>query len=127
MNELVKQWLIKAEADLKTARHELELGKDDAVTEAICFHAQQAAEKSLKVFLVSKNEDFGKTHNLEYLLELCKKHDQSFSNCETGNLTDYAVEIRYPDDFYTPSFEEAKTAFDLALKINTFVKNKLGA
>ena len=126
MTEIVRQWLAKAEGDLKTAKHELALGKTEIVTEAVCFHSQQAVEKYVKAYLISKNEEFGKTHNLEYLLQLCVKHDASFSSCEIGALTDYAVEIRYPDDFYTPSYDEAKNAYGMALNIKNFVITKLG-
>ena len=46
----VKQWLIKADNDLTIAGRDLKT--DDPVTDAICFHAQQAAEKYLKAYLV---------------------------------------------------------------------------
>ena len=41
-------------------------------------------------------------------------------------LTDYAVEIRYPDDWYEPSMEETKEAYAIALKVKEFVLKKLG-
>lgn len=127
MKSSVKKWIMKAEADLKTAMHEIDLGAGEAVCESICFHSQQAAEKYLKAFLVEKAEEFGNTHNLEYLLELCKKCDSEFSGCELGNLTDYAVEIRYPDDFFVPSFAESRNAYALALEIKKYVLGKMGA
>ena len=68
----------------------------------------------LKAYLVSKNIDFGKTHNLEFLLELCKKQDTIFEKMNVGNLSFYAVEVRYPDEFYIPSVEEAKECFKIA-------------
>ena len=36
-------------------------------------------------------------------------------------LTNYAVEIRYPDDFYIPDIDEAKAAYEVALKVKDFV------
>ena len=38
--------------------------------------------------------------------------------------TDYAVEIRYPDDWYEPTIEETKLAYESALKIKSFVLKK---
>lgn len=75
INEYVKKWLIKANNDLKVAINLMKLSSEEIVTEAICFHSQQAVEKLLKAYLITKNVEFGKTHNLEYLLELCVKKD----------------------------------------------------
>jgi HEPN domain-containing protein len=111
IDEYVKRWITKAKRDLKVSEHELSLPKEDVITDAVCFHCQQAVEKLLKAYLASKNVDFGKTHNLEYLLELCAKEDPDFKPIELGNLSFYAVEIRYSDEFYTPSFDEAKESF----------------
>ena len=38
---------------------------------------------------------------------------------------EYAVEIRYPDDFYIPDIEETKRAFTAALDIKNFILKKL--
>lgn len=42
----VKQWILKANNDLKTAKDEM--NTDDPATDTICFHAQQCVEKLLK-------------------------------------------------------------------------------
>jgi HEPN domain-containing protein len=36
----------------------------------VCFHAQQAVEKSLKAVLFERQMGFGKTHDLEWLAGL---------------------------------------------------------
>jgi HEPN domain-containing protein len=126
IDEYVKRWITKAKGDLKVAEHELSLSKEEIITDAVCFHCQQAVEKLLKAYLASKNVDFSKTHNLEYLLELCAKEDPEFKSIESGNLSFYAVEIRYPDEFYTPSFDEAKESFRNAVDIMKFIFKKLG-
>jgi hypothetical protein len=41
------------------------------------------------------------------------------------NLTPYATEIKYPEDFYFPSEEEAKEAIEVAEKVKAFVIEKL--
>jgi hypothetical protein len=49
--EVVREWIAKAENDLKTAVHTLKLGKD-CPTDTTCSHAQQYAEKHVKAALV---------------------------------------------------------------------------
>ena len=99
MDGYIQRWVIKAKNDFKIAEHELGQTDNEIVTDAICFHCQQSIEKLLKAYLASKNIDFGKTHNLEFLLELCRKQDADFENLNVGNLSFYAVEVRYPDEF----------------------------
>ncbi|HRZ79594.1 MAG TPA: HEPN domain-containing protein [bacterium] len=121
----VKKWLDKAGEDMRIIAHELVLSDEEIVTSAVCFHAQQAAEKYLKAFLTYKNADFGKTHVLEMLQELCSRYDNDFIKIDTGNLTDYAVQLRYPDYYYIPSADEARSAGKLADAIRKFVLKKL--
>ncbi len=42
----------------------------DILLETLCYHAQQAAEKSIKAVLLSHSVAVPKTHNLKVLLEL---------------------------------------------------------
>jgi HEPN domain-containing protein len=42
-------------------------------------------------------------------------------------MTDYAVSVRYPDDFYMPSIEEADECLRLAESVREFVRCKLAA
>ena len=91
----------------------------------MCFLSQQAVEKFLKAYLITKNVEFGKTHNLEYLLELCVKKDGKFKGIDVGDLSFYAVEARYPDEFYEPSIDEAKECLEIAKKVREFLMKKL--
>jgi HEPN domain-containing protein len=50
MNELTAEWVDKAEGDFDTARRELRV-RHRPNYDAVCFHAQQTAEKYLKAFL----------------------------------------------------------------------------
>ena len=81
----------------------------------------------LKAFLLHYNIEFGKTHSIEYLIKLCSKIDKEFEKLYeiTEGLTEYAIDVRYPDEFYIPSVKEAKEAFDIATKIKEFVLRKL--
>lgn len=124
-DEYLQRWIIKANNDLTVAEHELSTTDEERVTEAICFHCQQAVEKYLKAFLIFHKQDFGKTHNLEYLLKLCSQLDKEFQEIDVGNLSFYAVEIRYPGDFYIPTTKEAKESIEIAKQIKEFVLKKI--
>ena len=67
--EIVSQWVEKAEHDLRNAEHTLTL-QEDCPFDTVCYHAQQCAEKYLKAFLISKSQDFPRTHDLRLLLQL---------------------------------------------------------
>jgi HEPN domain-containing protein len=96
--ELINSWVNKAEKDLLTAKHELSFS--DVVTESVCFHCQQAVEKYLKAYLVLLGIPFTKTHEIGELISKCENNDKKISEFkeEADKLTDYAIEIRYPDD-----------------------------
>ncbi len=97
--------------------------EDEITTDTICFHCQQSVEKFLKAFLVENEIEFGKVHSIEYLIKLCSTADKEFESLYeiAKDLTDYAVEVRYPDEFYIPSVEEAKEAYKSATFIKEFV------
>ncbi len=57
-NELIKEWIHKAEHDLGMA--ELALENKPEYTDSICFHCQQAVEKYLKAYLVFLDVRFEK-------------------------------------------------------------------
>ncbi|OHD54621.1 MAG: hypothetical protein A2014_07360 [Spirochaetes bacterium GWF1_49_6] len=120
-SEIVKQWMIKAQHDLLLAQHELERNENEIVTDGVCFHCQQCAEKSFKAFLISKNSIFPRTHDLESLLKQCIVIDSTFEQIETGMLTGYAIEVRYPDDFYLPDIPEAREAYRIAKTVYEFI------
>lgn len=125
IDEKVKKWVIKALEDFNSVEHEFRLSDEEIVASTVCFHCQQFVEKMLKAYLTLKKIDFGKTHDLEVLLKLCIKEDRDFQNLNIGDLTFYAVEVRYPEEFYTPTLEEAKECFEIASKVKDFVFKKL--
>ncbi len=125
-DEIVRRWLQKAHSDLRSARILLEA--DDPPTESACFHAQQAVEKMLKAYLTNKDVKVGKTHDISTLLELCIKLDKDFEAIDIDKieqLTFYAVGVRYPDEFYVPTYKEAEEALNLAEKLWEFITQKL--
>lgn len=127
IDEEIKKWLIKAMNDYKTAKQLINSPPDETITDTLCFHCQQFVEKSLKSFLVSKNIEFEKVHDLRYLVKLCTDTDNSFNWMYevARKISGYAIEIRYPDEFYIPTLEEAKECFEIASKVKEFIFKKL--
>ncbi|MCD6122556.1 MAG: HEPN domain-containing protein [Spirochaetales bacterium] len=125
MDDYLRNWIIKAENDLKTAK--ILLKEKELITDSICFHCQQSVEKYLKAFLIFEGKQPEKTHIIEKLLMECVEIDKGFIYFDeiTAGFTYYAVENRYPDDFYIPSVEEAEEAVSAAEKIKEFVMEKL--
>lgn len=124
--DTVRSWMLLADGDLKTAKDELET--ENPITNTVCFHAQQCVEKYLKAYLTSIEQPFGKTHDIAELIELCKRYDAEFERLYELNahrLTRYAVEVRYPDEFYIPSIEEAKNSIEIARKVKEFILEKI--
>jgi len=97
MNPLTREWVEKAEGDLATAARELRVRKSPNY-DAVCFHAQQGAEKYLKAVLHAHAIPFAKTHDLVVLLDLALALQPSWEMMRTDleSLTAMAVGFRYP-------------------------------
>src|SRR5262249_25944565 len=67
-----RRWLERAERDLAVAR--LTLTAAPPLLEMSAYHAQQAAEKALKGFLVRHGQAAPKVHDLVPLLAACQAH-----------------------------------------------------
>jgi len=126
LNDTVGLWIRKAENDLKAGKGEL--SSENPATDTVCFHAQQCAEKYLKGYLILSGIEIEKTHHIGKILNRCKEQDDEFSILlENGanKLTAYAVELRYPDDYYMPDVEETRAAMEIAEGVKRFVLRKM--
>lgn len=124
MNQAVAEWVSKAEGDFVTAGRELRARKSPNY-DAVCFHAQQCAEKYLKAILQESNKRIPKIHFLLELLALLLKFDGSyeFLKADLEILEDYSVRFRYPGHFAEK--EEAQSAYASAGAIRKFARQKL--
>jgi HEPN domain-containing protein len=122
--DLVKNWIKKAKRDLEVAKREIK--REAPYTDISGFHAQQAAEKYLKGYLVWLEIEPKKTHDLEDLVLLVGEKDKEilFMREEVAELTPYAIVTRYPE-FSEPSLEDAKRALQIAEKVKSYVLEKL--
>lgn len=125
LTKYVKSWFMRSDEDL--ALIEVLLKEESFFPNPICFHAEQAAEKYLKGFLAHREMHVRKVHDLEILVEDCKKVDQSFEEIldDARFLNQFYVESRYPDGYVAFSSEDAKEAYSAAKKIKEFVVGKI--
>jgi len=115
-------WTRKAESDFKTAEHILTL-KRNCPYDAVCFHAQQCAEKYLKALLVSRSLYFPKTHDLRLLMQkLPADVKLEVPLEEVVSLNRYTIEARYPGDWEPFNRKEAERAVAIARKVREAVK-----
>ena len=122
---VVREWIGKAENDLKNAAHTLKMGRD-CPTDTVCFHAQQCVEKHLKAFLVSKEIDFPKTHDVERLVALLPENIWLRLSVEEQRLlTSYATTSRYPGDYEPIHLDEARDALKIVLRVRREIRKIL--
>lgn len=106
-------WLRRARSNLARARQEK---PDEVLYEDLCFDAQQAAEKAIKALLVARGMPFRLVHDIGELLRSAADGgidvpDQVRAAVE---LTEYAVEARYPGPFEPVTEAEWRQAVRLA-------------
>ena len=108
MNPLTIEWIEKASADQATAGREMRAQKNPNY-DAVCFHAQQCAEKPLKAALTESGLPFSRTHDLNYLLDLVLSAQPLWEAFRPSfqELVSYAVEYRYPGETATKEMPRA--------------------
>jgi HEPN domain-containing protein len=124
---VVRQWVEKAEHDLRNAEHTLTL-QEDCPFDTVCFHAQQCAEKYIKALLVLQAVDFPKTHDLGALAQLVPPDlPLGVDLAELVILNRYGIEARYPGDWEPIARDDAEHACSLARSIRQRVRDLLPA
>jgi HEPN domain-containing protein len=117
-----KDWVEKAKKDL----HRVKVLLADGDTEGAGFHLQQAIEKYLKGYLLSKGWKLEYVHGLVKLLNYAKDYDPSFEEfralCE--QVTGYYVIERYPFPVYA---SPTKKEIAQALRKTEKLVNKIDA
>jgi HEPN domain-containing protein len=122
---IAREWIIKAENDLKTASHTLKMTRG-CPTDTVCFHAQQCVEKYLKAFLVSKGIDFPRTHDIEHLVSLLPGSIWlRLSIEEQRRLTAYATVTRYPGEYEPIPLAEAQQSVRFARRVRRQMRRLL--
>ena len=122
------RWLASARSDLALAR----AGRlsADVQLEALCYHCQQAVEKSLKAVLIAHSLEFPRTHNvgtLQDLLPPALAVPSAVSDEQLRALTVYAVLSRYPGDMEDVSESDYDVALDVAVRVVDWAAAELNA
>ena len=125
--DIAKDWLRYAKSDLNTANHMFN-DVNPKETEISCYHSQQCAEKSLKSYLVSKNIDPPRTHDLLELNNLCLAQEPEFSTMQQYCvfLNPYGVHVRYPNELAVDD-AIAKLAIIHAQKVYDFCSHLINS
>jgi HEPN domain-containing protein len=124
--DLLRQWLTKAEEDFAVAEHLL--SENTPYLGTVGFHAQQASEKFLKAVLVHYQVEFPKTHDLGRLLDLVATANAPLAASLRGAtaLNPLGATMRYPSDLPELTAEDARTAVGLAASVREAVRALLG-
>ena len=123
----MKAWLGTADVDVLSASAILDRAMPSY--DPVGFHAQQAAEKALKAFLVRHGVRFGNTHDIGALLGLAEAAAAGISErlVDARELTPYAVNARYPSDDPPLTREEASELLKMAQRVIADVRVLLHA
>ena len=107
------RWLRYAEGDLAVASRLM--ASAPTAPRHVCWLSQQAAEKALKAALLLDGIDFSYTHDLDALRN---RVPSGWAIREThsdlAELTEWAVEARYPGDWPDPTDADAERALSQA-------------
>jgi len=115
-------WLRRAKSNLIRAR----LPKHEEVFwEDYCFDAQQATEKALKGLLLFHKIPFRFVHDIAELLTVLEQNGISLPESiqASAELSDYAVEARYPGLMEPITEDEYKEAIEMAEEVVSWVEN----
>jgi len=122
---LVREWLKYSLNDLISAKHLYE-DLHPRQIEVACYLSQQCAEKVLKGYILYKDTEPPKTHNLIELCQMCINYDNAFLEIldVCADLTPYGVAVRYPNELAVDDVI-AKLAIDKAQIIYDFCVGRI--
>jgi HEPN domain-containing protein len=118
-----REWLNRARSNLARARAE----HPDIYLEDRCFDAQQAAEKAIKALLLQRGIRFPYVHDLAELLRLLEQRGEEIplQVSAAEQLTDYAVEARYPGLAEPVSRAEYEEALNMAEEVVRWAEERI--
>jgi len=122
--DLPAEWMRYAKSDLALSKAPV---SGDVLLENLCFHAQQAVEKSIKAVLITKGIPFPKTHNIDTLIGLLPGDvPVPPDDAKAVELTEYAVMLRYPGVNEPVTEEEYHETVRLAESVVKWAEGVIG-
>jgi len=117
------EWLKRAKSSLELAKARI---NNIIYFEDLCYQSQQAVEKALKGLLIFYCVEPEYTHNIEILLNEVKKFTDIPENIkEAAQLTNYAVQTRYPGEYDEVTKEEYEKSIKIAKDCMNWIENKI--
>lgn len=123
MSDEAKKWLEYAEGDYAVAHHLNEGFYHPRKLEIICYHCSQAAEKAVKAVFVELGNPGGlpHKHDIGFILNQMKnviRDEKGIIITEemldmADGLSDYTVDIRYPNEIYVDEYKARKALEDM--------------
>ncbi len=115
------RWFAYAQEDLSGAQALLEAKTQPA--RQVCWFAQQAAEKAFKALLILHQIEFPRTHDLDVLRNLLPPGMHGRKPLpDVAELSEWAVEARYPGNWREPNRTDAERALAAATAVLDAVK-----
>jgi HEPN domain-containing protein len=125
--EYARQWVEKARHDLFVI--DMMSEKETSPADIAAFHAQQVIEKVLKGFLTAKNIRFRRTHDLEELIDIALPllPELAAWREKCALITQYAVDVRYPDSISEPTRQDIVQAREDAWGLFKILESAIGS
>jgi HEPN domain-containing protein len=118
-----EEWIERAKSSLELAQAKI---IRYIYYEDLCYQSQQAAEKALKGLLIYYGIEPEFTHNIEILLKEIKKFTDIPENIkEAAQLTNYAIQTRYPGEYDEITKEEYEKSIIIAKDCLHWIENKI--
>ncbi|MBI4626106.1 MAG: HEPN domain-containing protein [Verrucomicrobia bacterium] len=112
-----ERWLRYAREDLRTAQALLR-DPESLIPRHACWLAQQATEKAIKTLFVRAQIDFPRTHDLDLLWsKLPAATRAAIQSDALAELSEWAVESRYPGDWPDADAADARAAVAAAANV----------
>ncbi len=114
-------WLKRARSNLVRAQQPK---PDDDFWEDLCFDTQQVAEKALKALLIHNQISFRFVHDLAELLTSLEQNGIKLPDQirTVAELSDYAVQARYPSPMEPVTEDEYREALEIAEDVVSWVE-----
>jgi HEPN domain-containing protein len=119
-----REWLNRARSNLELAQ----CNRVGVFLEDLCFEAQQAAEKAIKAVFVHRGVSFPYLHDLEDLLQRLERSGVKIPNYvrKADDLSNYAVETRYPGHMGPVTKRKHRRAVRLATVVLRWAERQVG-
>ena len=121
--ERYELWLERAKSSYELSKATI---SKNIYLEDLCYQIQQSVEKAFKGLLIYYGVEPEFTHNIGVLLFELEKHTEISENIKDAmDLTNYAVQTRYPGAYEDVTKDEYERALKIAKECLDWTENKI--